>query len=212
MTSIDLDRLAQPLDGHRAKRIDLNALLAQPERVPCHERGAGPRELLHPGRQMGRLPDGGIVHAEIAPNGAHDDLARVQADPDLDVEALRAPQVPGVPTDGSLHLQRRIASAHPMVLVGDGRAEECHDPIAHDLVDSALVTMDGLHHQLEHWIKNLTGFLGIAAGEQLHRALQISEQDRDLLALALERGLRGQDLLGEVLGCVGLRRSELRTP
>jgi hypothetical protein len=89
-----------------------------------------------------------------------------------------------------------------MVLVGDGRAEECHDPIAHDLVDSALVAMDGLHHQLEHWIKNLTGFLGIAAGEQLHRGRQISEQDRDLLALALERGLRGQDLLGEVLGRV----------
>ena len=95
-----------------------------------------------------------------------------------------------------------------MVLVGERRAEERHDPVAHDLVDGALVAVDGLHHALEHRVEELARFLGIAVGEQLHRALEVGEEHRDLLALALQRGLRGEDLLGEVLGGVGLGGGE----
>jgi hypothetical protein len=42
--------------------------------------------------------------------------------------------------------------------------------------------------------------LGVAIGEQLHRALQVSEEDRDLLALALESAPGREDLLREVPG------------
>jgi hypothetical protein len=51
--------------------------------------------------------------------------------------------------------------------------------------------MDGLHHPLEHRIEQLTCFLWVAVSEQLHRALEVSEQNRDLLALAFEGRLRG---------------------
>ena len=94
-----------------------------------------------------------------------------------------------------------------MVLVGERRAEQRHDPVAHDLVDGALVAVDGLHHPLEHGIEELPRLLGVAVGEQLHRALEVGEEHGDLLALALEGGLRGEDLLGEVLGGVGLGES-----
>ena len=97
-----------------------------------------------------------------------------------------------------------------MVLVGDRRAEERHDPVAHHLVDGALVVMDGLHHPLEDGVEELPRLLGVAVGEQLHRALQVGEEDRDLLALALEGALRGENLLGEVLGGVGLGELESR--
>src|SRR5262249_61195301 len=50
--------------------------------------------------------------------------------------------------------------------------------------------------------------LGIGVGEQLHGALEIGKEDCDLLALAFESGLGGEDLLGEVLGGIGLRRRE----
>ena len=53
-------------------------------------------------------------------------------------------------------------------------------------------------------IEQLARLLGIAVGEQLHRALEVGEEHGHLLALALQRGLRGEDLLGEVLGRVGL--------
>jgi hypothetical protein len=92
-----------------------------------------------------------------------------------------------------------------VILVSERRSEERHDPIAHHLVHGALVPMHGVHHSLEHGIQDPAGLLGIAVGEQLHRALQIGEEDGDLLPLALEGTLGGEDLLGEVLGRIGLR-------
>jgi hypothetical protein len=41
-------------------------------------------------------------------------------------------------------------------------------------------------------------------GEELHGSLQVGEEDRDLLSLAFERRLGGEDLLGEVLRGVSL--------
>jgi hypothetical protein len=55
--------------------------------------------------------------------------------------------------------------------------------------------MDGLHHPLEDGIQELPGFLGIAVGQELHGALEVGEEDRDLLALPFQRGLRGEDAL-----------------
>ena len=96
-----------------------------------------------------------------------------------------------------------------MILVGERRAEERHDPVAHHLVDRALVAVDGLHHALEDGIEELARLLRIAVGEQLHRALEVGEEHGDLLALAFEGSLGGEDLLGEVLRRVGLRRASL---
>jgi hypothetical protein len=76
-----------------------------------------------------------------------------------------------------------------VILVSDGRAKERHDSVAHDLVHRAFVPVDRLHHPLEHRVEDLACFLGIAVGEQLHRALEIGEEHGDLLALALERVL-----------------------
>jgi hypothetical protein len=47
---------------------------------------------------------------------------------------------------------------------------------------------------------------------QLHGALQIGEEHRDLLALAFESGLGDEDLLGQVLGGVGRGRGGTRLP
>ena len=97
-----------------------------------------------------------------------------------------------------------------MILVGQRRAEEGHDAVAHDLVDGALVVMDRLHHAFEHGIEEFPRLLGVAVRQQLHGALQVGEEHRDLLALAFQRRLGGEDLLGEVLGGVGVGGGELR--
>ena len=96
-----------------------------------------------------------------------------------------------------------------MILVSHGSAEQSHDPVAHHLVDGALVVVDGFHHALEDGVEEPPRFLGITVGEQLHRALQVREEHRDLLALTFQGRLRGQDLLGEVLR--GVRVSGTRT-
>ena len=145
---------------------------------------------------------------QITADGAHDNLARVQADPDADGDAFLAAHAFGVSLHGLLHPERRIARPHGVIFMGERRAEERHDPVAHDLVDRAFVAVDGLHHPFEDGIENLARLLGVAVGEQLHGALEVSEEDRDLLALAFQGGFGRQDLLGEVLRGVGLGRFE----
>jgi hypothetical protein len=142
---------------------------------------------------------------EIVADGAHDDLPGVQPDPDLDDDPVRASHLFRIGLHGLLHPERRVAGSHGVVLVGERRAEEGHDPIAHHLVHGALVAVDRVHHQREEGIENLARLLGIAIGEQLHGAFEIGEEHGDLLALALQCRLGGQDLLSEVLGGIGLR-------
>ena len=116
-----------------------------------------------------------------------------------------APGLLGVALHRLLHSQRGVAGPDGVVFVGERRPEERHDAVAHHLVDGALVAMDRLHHALQHRVEELPRFLGVAVGEQLHRALEVGEQNGDLLALALQGGLGGEDLLGEVPGRVGVR-------
>jgi hypothetical protein len=62
--------------------------------------------------------------------------------------------------------------------------------------------MDGLHHALEDGVEELARLFGIAVGEELHGALEVGEEDGDLLALAFQSGFGGEDLFGQVLGGV----------
>ena len=117
---------------------------------------------------------------------------------------MLAPHPDGVPLDRLLHPQRRVAGAHRMVLVGEWRPEQRHDAVAHDLVHRPFVAVHRLHHVLQDGVQELAGFLRVAVGEQLHRALEVGEEYCHLLALVLQGRLRRQDLLGEVLGRVGL--------
>ena len=121
---------------------------------------------------------------------------------------MLTPDALGIALHRLLHPERRIARPHGVVFVGERRAEERHDPVAHHLIHRALVTMHGLHHVFQYGVEELARLLGIAVGEQLHRALEIGEEDGDLLALTLQRGLGREDFLGEVLGSVRLRCAE----
>jgi hypothetical protein len=72
----------------------------------------------------------------------------------------------------------------------------------------ALVAVHRLHHAFEDGVEQRARLFRVAVGEQLHRALEVGEEDRDLLALTLERRFGRQDLLGQVLGGVGFWRTE----
>ena len=101
-----------------------------------------------------------------------------------------------------LHPEGGVARADGVILVGDRRAEEGHDAVAHDLVHGALVVVDGLDHALEHGVEQPAGVLDVAVGQELHRALEVREEHGDVLALALEGAARVEDLLRDVRGRV----------
>ena len=199
---VDLERRVEPLDGAGSQRARAHRVAREPERVRRDEHGTGVGHLLHPRREVGRLADSGVIHVEVAADRAHDDLAGVEADAEPERHAARALDLLRPAAERLLHAERRVAGARRVVLVRERRAEERHDPVAHDLVDGALVAVHRLHHPLEHAVEQLARLLRVAVGEQLHRALEVGEEDGHLLALALERALRREDLLGEVAGRV----------
>ena len=79
----------EPLHRPLAERRHLHVALDEPEGRGRDEDGAGSGHLLHARRDVGRLPDGGVVHAQVARPQADDHLARVHADADLDGARLR---------------------------------------------------------------------------------------------------------------------------
>jgi hypothetical protein len=161
----DLERDLEPLDRHRAQRSGLHVALGQPEGLRGGQHGAGGGHLLHPRGQVRGLADRGVVHAQVAADRAHHDLAGVEADPDLDRNALGPPQPIGVPPDPILHAQRRVAGAHRVILMGERGPEEGHDAVAHDLVHRALIAVDGFHHPFEDGVEDGAGFFGIPVGQ-----------------------------------------------
>src|SRR5262245_26159546 len=74
--------------------------------------------------------------------------------------------------------------------------EDGHDAVAQLLVHGPLVPMQGLHHELENQIQDIASVFGIAVGEELHRALEVGGQDRDLLSVTLDRATASEPATG----------------
>ena len=71
-----------------AERRHLHVPLGEPERRRADQRRPRRRGLLHAGREMRGRSDRRVVEAQVAPDGADDDFAGVQADADLGDDAL----------------------------------------------------------------------------------------------------------------------------
>ena len=117
----------------------------------------------------------------------HHDFARVHPDAGFNRNlALRA-QAVGIATQLLLHRQRRMKCALRMVLMGHGRAEQGENSVTGRLRNVAAVAMHRLHHQMQHRVDDRARLLGIEIAHQLGRALDVGEQRRDRLALAVGR-------------------------
>jgi hypothetical protein len=151
-----------------------------------------------------------IVHLQVAADRADHHVAGIEPDANLHFEAMARPQLGREAADRLLHAQRRVAGAHGVILVGERRAEQRHDAVAHHQVHGALVVMHRLHHSIEHRLEDSARILGIALGNQLHRAFEVREQHRHLLALAFKRRARGENFFREMFWGVVLGRGKAR--
>src|SRR5687768_10180391 len=98
---------------------------------------------------MSRLTDRGVIHFEVASDGAHDNLSRVKADANLYRNTLGPSYSLSIMLYRLLHPERHIASPHRVIFMSQRRAEQSHDAVAHDLVDGAFITVDAVHHVLQ---------------------------------------------------------------
>ena len=131
-----------------------------------------------PDRRVLGMPRGSL-------DRAHHDFASIHADADLDRRQASFAECRRVAPEIFLHPQRRIQRALRMVLVGERSAEHREDAVAGRLHHVAIVAIHRRDHELEGGIDDRAGFLRIEVLLQLGRALDIGEQRRNGLALAL---------------------------
>jgi hypothetical protein len=112
---------------------------------------------------------------QVAANGPHHHLPRVDPHANLHRNALRTPRLLAIAPNCLLHRERGIAGLYRMILVGERRPEQGHDAVAHHLVDGPLVAMHRGHHALEDRVQQLPGLFGVAVGQQLHGAFQVGK-------------------------------------
>src|SRR5207253_3759463 len=120
------------------------------------------------------------------------------------------PQRRPVVGDGALDAERRVDGAARAVLVRDRRAEERHDAVTRVLVDRALEAMYLGRDPLEAAVDDPVHLFGVELLGQARESRQISEEHRDLAALALQRRARLENLVRQMLrrvdGALGRRR------
>ena len=161
----------------------------------------------HPlGGEVGGLPDqhlsrfgGGlealrgvhdVAHGRVVaagPQGAHQDLPGVHADPQPHVE----PQVGGGLVQRVGEPERGPHRPLGVVLMGGRGTEQRQDGVPHDLVDPAAELLDDGHQPLEAPVDDALDLLGVAVFGQGGEADDVGEQDGDhppLVAAQLQVG------------------------
>ena len=202
------DGLALALHGEHAEVFEVEEPGGQPVRLGGADGLAGLGDVEHARGEVGGVADRGVVHAQVAPDGAHHDQAGVDADAQAELDAVQPPHVVAHRLQVTLDGQGGAERAVRVVLVGDGGAEERHDAVAQELVDGALEAVDRAQDDLEDPVHDAVDLLGVQALGHRREAGDVREHHADLLALALHGRAAAEDLLGQVLGRVGLRGGE----
>jgi hypothetical protein len=143
------ERLALPLHLKAAKILEAERAIAQALRALAHHDLPGLGDGKEPRRDVRGVAHRGVVHAEIAPDRANDDRARVDPHPHAEVDPVEALDVGGERPQALLDRQGGPQRTGRVILMGDRGAEERHHPVAEELVDGALVPMDGGEDDLE---------------------------------------------------------------
>jgi hypothetical protein len=191
------DRLTHALDRNPAQILELEVPLDEPRRVLRETDVPRLGERLHALREADDVSVGRELHVQVVADSPDYDLARVEPDADRERHAVLGADLARVRAGGVTQTERRVAGALRVILVGDRRAEERHAAVPGELVDEPLEALDAVAEDAEEALHDLRPRLGVELLRQLHRALHVGEEDGDLLALALDRGFRLADLLGE---------------
>jgi hypothetical protein len=201
--------LTDTLDVEFAKVAQLKIALHQIRDVRRQIAGIGRGQALHPSSQPHRVALRGVIHAQVVADLAHDDLTRVESNPNGEADSLLALELARVGAKLLTEPERRVARPLRVILVRNRRAKEGHDAVAEILVDRPLEAVHALRQDFEEAIENAVPFFGVELFGELHRAGDVREEHGDVLALSFERRARLQDPIRQVLrgvaACIPLR-------
>ena len=173
-------RVAFALQRQRLDRLHLDGVAGQAQRRPVEQSLTGLRGLLEAR---------GHVHGVTCRQPlrrAGDHLATADADSALDAQCGQR----------RLHLRRRPQRAHGIVLVHRRQPEDRHHRVADELLDDPAVALDDRLHALEVAREQGTERLGVERLAESRRSGDVTEQDRDDLALLAPACARLRAALG----------------
>ena len=151
---------------------------------------------FHPGGQIGGIAHGRVVHPQVIPNGPHHHRAGVEADPHPEVDPVLPPHLLPVGDQGLLNGQGRVAGPPGVILMGDRRPEQGHDPVAPELADRALEAVDFIHQDPAAAVHDPVDVFRVQLLRKGRKPGHVGEHDRYQLALALQGTAGGKDFIG----------------
>jgi hypothetical protein len=160
---------------------------------------AGFGQGFHPLRQTDGVPEGGVVHGQVIADAADHDFSGVEAKAGREAEASGPTELIGVGRHRLCQFEGGGTGAPGVILVGDGGAEQRHDPVPRELVDRPLEVVDPVRQRLKEALHDARPFLRIESRRQVHRAFDVGEEDGHLLALSLESRPVAADLLRQMI-------------
>ena len=82
----------------------------------------------------------------------------------------------GVGPDGALQGQGGVTGAQGVILVGNGRPEQGHNAVAKHLVHRALITVHGVHHDMDGRVQSCWAASGSQALDELVESLMSAKK------------------------------------
>src|SRR5262245_12059169 len=131
-------RFTHALDRPLAEILKAEVPLDEPRRVLRETDVPRLGMRLHALRETDDMSLGRELHAQVLADSPDDDLARVEADADREGQAVLGVDLACVRAGGVAQMERGVAGALRVVLVGDWRAEERHAAVPGELGDEAL--------------------------------------------------------------------------
>ena len=129
--------------------------------------------MLQTGRDIGGIPDGGIIHPQVITDSTYDDNARVETHPEGELNTMLLGWL------GIVCLE--------LILVGKRGAKDGHEAVTQELINGPFVTMDRAEGQLEELVQDGMHDLWPKLFSQARRVGQITKEYGDLLPLTFER-------------------------
>jgi hypothetical protein len=106
----------------------------------------------------------------------------------VEIDAVGTAQLLGIAGDGPGQVPGGVAGPTRVVFLRHRGAEEGHDPVTGELVDRASEAPHAFGEDLGEAADDPGPRLRVEALLEIHEALDVGEQDRELLALALRLG------------------------
>ena len=158
---VRVDGLRFPLDRLRAQGPGDEVAAHGPVGILGDDDLARLRQVQHARRQVGRIPHGRVVHAQIVADAGHHHETRIQPQAHAKRDPPGALEFGAVALQDALHAQGRMHGPLGMVLMGNRGAEERHDAVAQELVDRPFVAVHLTQHQLKGPVHELVDVFGV---------------------------------------------------